>query len=138
MPRKDLYHDAVRRALEQDGWIITLDPYPLKFGEEDLYIDLGAKVPIGAEKEGCKIAVKIKSFLGKSSMTDLERALGQLTLYRFLLARKEPERMLYLALSETAHDAVLNTADARDLVADINIPLILFDADGEKITRWIE
>ncbi len=138
MPRKDLYHDAVRRALEEDGWIITLDPYPLKFGEEDLYIDLGAEAPIGAEKGGRKIAVEIKSFLGKSPMTDLERALGQFTLYHFLLARKEPERILYLALSEIAHEAVLNTADARDLVAAVNIPLILFDADGEKITRWIE
>lgn len=27
---KDLFHDAVRRALEKDGWVITADPYKVK------------------------------------------------------------------------------------------------------------
>ena len=26
MPRKDTYHEAVRIALQKDGWIITDDP----------------------------------------------------------------------------------------------------------------
>ena len=138
MPRKDTYHAIVRQALEDEGWVITHDPYPLKFGEEDLYVDLGAEAPIGAEKEGRKIAVEIKSFLGKSPMTDLERALGQFTLYRFLIQRKEPERTLFLCVSADTYEAVFNTADARDLVAATMIRLLLFDAEGENIVRWIE
>ncbi len=40
---KDVFHDAVRRALEKDRWIITDDPLFLRFGGLDMYIDLGAE-----------------------------------------------------------------------------------------------
>lgn len=56
MPRKDIYHEIVKRALIADGWTITHDPYPLSFGEESLYVDLGAEMPLAAEKAGRKIA----------------------------------------------------------------------------------
>ncbi|HEX9732047.1 MAG TPA: element excision factor XisH family protein [Thermoanaerobaculia bacterium] len=34
MPRRDLYHDAVVRALEKAGWTITADPLRLVATEE--------------------------------------------------------------------------------------------------------
>jgi hypothetical protein len=43
MPRKDAIHDAVRNALIKDGWTITKDPLFLEYGEEDMYVDLGAE-----------------------------------------------------------------------------------------------
>lgn len=53
MPARDLYHDAVIRALVADGWEITHDPLTLSFGGRDLYVDLGAThVAIGAERIG--------------------------------------------------------------------------------------
>jgi len=94
MPRKGTYHDIVKDALERDGWTITHDPLTLSFGAENLYIDLGAQTPIGAEKGDQKIAVEIKSFLHPSKTADLEQELGQFRLYRFLLQREEPERQL--------------------------------------------
>ena len=37
---KDLYHTIVRKALEDDGWLITHDPLTLKYGEQtSLYKD---------------------------------------------------------------------------------------------------
>src|SRR5437588_7300958 len=63
MSRLDVYHDAVRHALEKDGWTITHDPLTLSVGGRDIYIDLGAEMPIAAEKEGRRIAVEVKSFL---------------------------------------------------------------------------
>lgn len=139
MPRKDTYHDAVKNALLAEGWTITHDPYPLRYGEEDLYVDIGAKGgPLAAEREGRKIAVEIKTFLGKSPVTDLERAIGQFALYRFLLQRKEPERVLFLAVPDVVYDPMFNTADARDFLAAIEMPLLLFDAKIERIVRWIE
>jgi hypothetical protein len=60
MPRKDIYHDVVKKALIRDGWTITHDPYPLKFSEEDLYVDIGAERPLGAEKEGRKAALAVR------------------------------------------------------------------------------
>lgn len=32
MPARDIYHNAVRNALEKDSWQITKDPFILKWG----------------------------------------------------------------------------------------------------------
>ncbi len=87
MLARDIYHNAVRNALEKDSWQITKDPFILKWGTRDLYIDLGAEKLIAAEKSGEKIAVEIKSFIGASPVTDLENALGQYILYYDILTR---------------------------------------------------
>src|ERR1700678_1552040 len=67
MPARDLYHDAVVRALGADGWKITHDPLTLSFGGRDLFVDLGAThIALGASRQGERIAVEIKSFLSPS------------------------------------------------------------------------
>jgi Holliday junction resolvase-like predicted endonuclease len=43
---RDIFHDTVKKALEQDGWIITHDPYRLRYGIVDIYIDLAAEEAI--------------------------------------------------------------------------------------------
>ncbi|MBP5973898.1 hypothetical protein HW132_14425 [Brasilonema sp. CT11] len=78
MPAKDIYHDAVRNALEKESWKITKDPFILRWGTRDLCIDLGAQKPIAAKKSGQKIAVEIKSFVGASPITDLEKGGSQM------------------------------------------------------------
>jgi hypothetical protein len=138
LAQRDIYHEAVKTALIKEGWTITHDPYPLRYGEHRLYVDLAADAPIAAEREGRKIAVEIKSFLGRSEITDLERALGQFRLYRFLLRRAEPDRVLYIAVSEEIYYAVFDPADGRDLVAEEEIRLIVFDPVPEVLIQWIE
>lgn len=91
MPAKDLYHDAVKKALVKDGWTITHDPFPLKWGKKDLFVDLGAEKLLTAEKEGRQIAVEVKSFLGQSDVEDLRNALGQFVLYHDILEERDPE-----------------------------------------------
>ena len=81
MPARDIYHNAVRKALEKEDWLIIKDPFILRWGARDLYIDLGAEKLIAAEKSGQKIAVEIKSFIGASPVTDLENALGSIPLF---------------------------------------------------------
>ena len=76
MPARDKYHDCVCKALIKDGWTITSDPYTLKWGTKDLFVDLGAERVLAAQKGAEKIAVEIKSFIGQSEMADLEQALG--------------------------------------------------------------
>ena len=54
MAAKDLFHDAVKRALEKDGWTITHDPLFISFGGVEMYVDLGADylaIPVDAERE---------------------------------------------------------------------------------------
>lgn len=50
MSRKDRFHQAVKNALEKDGWTITHDPLSLKIGTFRLQVDLGAEKLIAAEE----------------------------------------------------------------------------------------
>ncbi len=138
MPQRDLLHQTARAALEREGWVVTHDPLPLRFGARRLFVDLGAEAPIAAEKGGRKIAVEVKSFLGDSEMRDLEQALGQYALYRFLLDRDDPERALFLAVSGEVFVRLFDDADGRDLVAAQGVRLLVFDATKGVVTQWIE
>jgi hypothetical protein len=135
--QKDIYHEVVKSALVKEGWTITHDPFLLRYADHNLYVDLGAEAPIGAEKGGRKIAVEIKSFVGRSEVADLEQALGQYGLYRFLLARVEPDRSLYLAVPEEAYYAIFDSADGRDLVAEQGLKLFVFAPESEVVLRWM-
>ena len=46
MSRKDRFHQAVKWALEKDGWTITHDPLPLNIGLLRLAVDLLQQYPI--------------------------------------------------------------------------------------------
>lgn len=85
MPAKDIYHDTLKRALEKDGRTITKENLHLRWGRRNAYVDIAAKKVFTAEKEGRKIAVEVKSFVGQSEMSELEKAVGQFVLYRFAL-----------------------------------------------------
>jgi len=85
MPAKDIYHDTAKNALIKDGWTITHDPLSLKYGRKDMFVDLGAERFLAAEKKERKIAVEIKSFMGASDLTELEKALGQYLIYEMVI-----------------------------------------------------
>ncbi len=138
VPQRDIFHDAVKRALIKDGWTITHDPLLLAFGATNVYVDLGAELPIAAEKDGRRIAVEVKSFLGTSEVTDLERALGQHALYRALLRRQDPERRLYVAIPKRAFDTFVGLPETLSVVKDEGIRLIVFDAAKEVLITWVE
>jgi hypothetical protein len=138
MSRLDVYHDAVRHALEKDGWTITHDPLTLSVGGRDVYVDLGAEQPIAAEREGRRIAVEIKSFLGVSPVRDLEEAIGQFVFYRNLLQSQEPERRLYLAIRDKTFRGVFSEPVGQLGAGPLGIPLLVFVPEEEVIERWIE
>ena len=50
MSAKDIYHHYVRRVMEKYGWTVTHDPLMLRYGKKDLFVDLGAKNFMAAEK----------------------------------------------------------------------------------------
>ncbi|MBC1198383.1 fatty-acid oxidation protein subunit alpha, partial [Microcystis aeruginosa BLCCF158] len=77
MSAKDRFHGAVRKGLEKEGWLITDDPLRIEVGDVEMYVDLGAEQLIAAEKDNEKIAVEIKSFIGKSSISEFHTAIGQ-------------------------------------------------------------
>ncbi len=60
---KDVFHDAVRKGLETEGWLITDDPLRIKAGGVNMEIDLGAEKVIAAERGGEKSLLKSKVLL---------------------------------------------------------------------------
>lgn len=73
MPVRDRYHENLKNALIKDGWNVTDDPFHLKWGKKDLYVDLAAEKLLIAQKGTEKIAVEIKTFSGDSEVADLAR-----------------------------------------------------------------
>ncbi len=139
MSPRDLYHDAVVHALTADGWTITHDPLRLTYGDQKLYVNLGAERPtIGAEKAGRKIAVEIQGFLGRSPVRDLQEALGQYEVYRIVLRESESNRELYMAVTDLVHDSVLSDRFGRFIVSRSGLRILVFDEERERITQWIE
>lgn len=137
MPTKDIFHKAVIQALIKEGWTITHDPLHLKVGKRDLYIDLGGERPIAAEKGGLKIAVEIKSFLGPSDVHDLELATGQYIWYREILAAQEPQRHLYLAVTDQTYSTIFSDQLGQLLINGQKLRLLVFDDREERIVAWI-
>lgn len=137
MPAKDLYHDAVKNALIKDGWTITHDPLTLRWGKKDLFVDLGAEKLLAAEKGENKIAVEVKSFLGKSEIADLEQALGQFALYRKILEFKDPDRRLYLAIRELVFSELFEEPIGQLLLDNEMVQIVIFDEETEEVLQWI-
>ena len=137
MPSRDIYHNTVKNALLKDGWTITHDPLRLEWGKKDLYVDLGAEQLIAAENAERKIAVEIKSFVGRSDIDDLEKALGQYILYYDILSEREPERVLYLAIRNSVYTDLFEEPIGKLLLNKGRVKLIVFDPHTEVILKWI-
>lgn len=136
MPARDRYHDAVKNALVKDGWTVTDDPFRIRAGRRDMYVDLGAQRLLAAEKGAQKIAVEIKTFGGESEIEDLQHALGQVLMYERVLRRSEPDRRVYLALTGQVFDLLFQEEVAQILLEDNLLRLIVFDPDAEEIREW--
>lgn len=136
MPARDQYHDVVRNALIKDGWIITHDPLRLVWGRHDMYVDLGAKRLLGAEKGDQQIAVEIKSFAGTSEVADLEKALGQFALYRTVMKEVEPERVLYLAVPQKVMEDLFQDDLGKLVLQDNLARVVSFDPVQEIVVQW--
>jgi len=105
---KDKYHTQVREALENDGWTITHDPFLIPYGVSTVEVDLGAEKLIGAEKEGRKIAVEIKSFIEPSKVYAFHQAFGQYMIYQMALDYNAiTDRALFLAASLDVYNAFM-------------------------------
>ena len=136
MPAKDIFHDTVKNALVKEGWIITDDPLYLDYGGVDMYVDLGAEKLIAAQKDQQKIAVEIKTFNRPSLIAEFHSALGQFLNYRLVLENIEPERKMYLAISEDVYEAFFTLIFTQKAVDKYQIKLIIYDTKKEVIKEW--
>ncbi len=147
MPKKDFIHDTVKQALIKNGWEITEDPYVISYGERFLFVDLGADGAgaadriegrfIGATHEDKQIAVEIKEFRSRSAMFDLEHAIGQYVLYRLLLGKVDPEREIYLAITEKVYDEIFTEPVGKLAVSELPLRLIVVNLEKVEVKQWI-
>jgi glucose-6-phosphate 1-dehydrogenase len=69
-------------------------------------------------------------------MTDMEKAVGQYTIYRTFLSRTWPERALYLAIPDQIYRTFFQNLAIQAIIADHNIKLLVFTPIQEEITLW--
>lgn len=138
MAAKDLFHQAVKIALEKDNWLITHDPLHLEMGTFDYYIDLGAEEIIAAEKEQRQIAIEIKSFLSASTVNEFHTVLGQFLNYKVALEIKQPDRVLYLAVPKDIYQSFFQINFTQLITQRYQLKLVIYDAQNEEIIKWIE
>lgn len=137
MPARDLFHNAVKTALEKDGWVITDDPLHIRIGGViDMYIDLGAEKIIAAQKDEQKIAVEIKSFIGASTISEFHLAIGQFINYRYALEDEDPERILYLAVPENTYNDFFKLPFIQSVLRRSQLRLVVYDIEQEAIVQW--
>jgi len=132
---KDRFHNAVKNALEKEGWTITADPYQVSVGDVDFEIDLAAEM-LAAERAGEKIAVEIKSFIGRSNVSEFHTALGQFMNYQFALEEFDPQRKLYLAIPDSVYQSFFQRRFTRSVVERTRINLLVYDEKQELIVQW--
>ncbi|MBI3651180.1 MAG: XisH family protein [Acidobacteria bacterium] len=137
MPRLDIIHQTVKNAIIKDGWTVTHDPYLIQYKEVKMFADLAAEKSFAAEREGQKIVVEIKSFVGASKLQDLKIALGQYDIYRSFLKALAPERKLYVAISEKAYQSFFSKEAIQLVIHTTVLPLIVVNLQREEIVRWI-
>ena len=139
MAAKDIFHGQFVRALEKDGWTITDDPLTFRVMNTDLLIDIGAERLLGAERDSQRIAVEIKSFVGKSAVQDLKEAAGQFLLYEEALKRSpgNVDRILLLAVRLPIYISLFENGIGKILLESQRLQLVIFDAATEEIKQWI-
>lgn len=138
MPAKDVFHEPFAHALLKDGWTITHDPLTIPFDGTDLFVDIGAERLIGAERDGQRIAVEIKSFLKPSPVQDLKEAVGQYVLYSDIMAESPANvgRVLYLAVREETYRVTFGKEQTQRLLRNRSIRMIIFNPEEEVIVEW--
>jgi XisH protein len=138
MPKRDLFHDAVKNALVKEGWTITDDPFKLDFGFTNAFVDLGAEKLLAAEKNKEKIAVEIKSFVGSSELYEFHTALGQFLNYQAVLKRDEPERILFLAVPSDTYETFFKHDLIDEIIQIHSLRIIVYNPNKEEIEQWIK
>ncbi|NEQ73537.1 MAG: fatty-acid oxidation protein subunit alpha [Okeania sp. SIO2C9] len=137
MAAKDIFHEAVKRALEKDQLIITKEPLELEWEEVIVKINLGAERLIAANRGNEKIAVEIKSFVSISAISSFHTALGQFLNYRIMLEVNDPERLLYLAVPVEAYQTFFQSRLAQVVIKPYQLKLIIYKPKTEEIIQWI-
>ena len=133
---RDAFHNAVRTALEKEGWQVTDDPLKLRYKGANLEIDLGAERVFAAERDGERIAVEVKTFASRSALNEFHAALGQYINYRRALQSLQPDRRLYLAIPQDAFETFFQLPFTQEAIEADQVALLVYEPSAEVIVEW--
>lgn len=91
---------------------------------------------LAAERNGEKIAVEIKSFLGTSFANEFHAALGQFLNYFIALRAYDKDRTLYMAVPEDIYKSYFFNLHMQEVLEELDLSLIVFDPTEENIVKW--
>jgi hypothetical protein len=137
MARLDKIHEAVKNALKNDGRAITHDPLTFLLEKQRVLIDLAAEKLFTAEKEGRKIAVVVKSFLSVAKMNEFYGAIGQYDVYSVYLEEFDPERKLFLAISQEIFQDFFERRAVQLVTQKKRIAILVVNIETEEIVKWV-
>ncbi len=83
-----------------------------------------------------KLRLKSKVFVGKSETADLEQAIGQYFLYRWIMDRQDPDRILFLAVPETIYRQLFEGVKGEILLSDGRLKVFGYSTEKEEIIGW--
>ncbi len=140
MPAKDLFHDTVKIALQKDDWTVLRENFRVQVDDEGLalFVDLEAQKLIGAEKNGKKIAIEVKSFQEPSNLYQFHLALGQFLNCRSALREIMPDYQVYLAVPQEAYNSFFQIGFIQKRIEEHNLKLLIFCPNQEEIVLWID
>lgn len=138
MPARDVIHEAVKKALEEEGWHVTDDPLIIFIKEDSVAIDLAAEKLLIAERDTQKIAVEIKSFIQPSLFYAFHEALGQYINYETALAESGENHQLYLAVSNSVYENLMSNYIIKKSIERCKLRMIVVDLKQQKIEKWLK
>ncbi len=136
MSRKDNIHDAVKLALEKEGWFIQADPYIIKSAGSTFRIDLKVERFVIASRNNDKIAVEIKSFSRLNLIHEFYGAFGQYMFYRDAFSDENLEIDLYLAVSNQAWKRINQKPFLLKRIQQYQLKFIVVDTQRKTILTW--
>ena len=82
--------------------------------------------------------MEVKSFLGRSFINDLEKAVGQYVIYQNILQETALDFDLYLAITQGVYRSYFQRPLAQMIVNRNQVKLLIIDAESEVIVQWID
>jgi len=89
-----------------------------------------------AEKSTRKIVVEIKSFVGRSAVSEFHVAVGQFLNYRLALEQLTLEWVLYLAIPIDIYQDFFSDLFVQTVVERYQIKLLVFNSQKQEIILW--
>ncbi len=71
-------------------------------------------------------------------MFDLEHALGQYGLYRVAMIDAEPDRLLFLGVSDRVYDQLFADRFGQLVIEQMQVRLLVFEESTQRVVQWIK